>query len=807
MHVIDRYARDVADGRIVAGKYHRLACVRHLRDRERAAAGDPSFPYRFEPDLADRFYRFAAQLRHYKGEWAGTLIKLEEHQRFRLGSVFAWVHVETGLRRYRVAYNEIPRKNGKSLEAAIVALYLTFFDGEAGAEGYCLDESTRVLCADLRWRAIRDLSIGDGLIAFDEYPPAEIRGAFRKLRPATVLALDRIVRPCYRLTFATGRTVIASAEHRWLGPQYAPDRGWIETQRLTIGDRVRDFGEPWRDDDSRDAGYLAGIFDGEGYIFGRGERSGFRIGFAQNPGVVLDHTLDLLHRSGFATSPLSEHGSTQRFSIAGMYQCFRLLGQMRPTRLLDKLPHWYPGRAPSRFGPGYATVVRIEPLGDREVVAIATSTRTLFAEGLYSHNCIATKREQARIVWNDCKRLVLANRALKARIVAFTANLHRNATASKLEPLGADRDSTDGLNPHLVTIDEAHALKNRGMIDVMETAIGARRQPLINWITTAGNDPVSPCGDQHDYACRVLDATHVDETLFAFIAHADADDDPWAVETWRKANPNFGVSVKQDDLENLARKARHMPAASNAFRQKRLNVWVNTLAPWLSMEGWQAGQSDWTLDEMLDEPCWLGIDLSSKIDLTAIALVFPPTDERRAWRIGAYVLTPEATLDERAHRDRAPYREWVDAGFLRTCPGNRIDQDAVRDLVLDACDRFDVRSVGVDPYNAGNLVQLLETGDGLSVIEIAQSMLQMSGPAKDFEADVLDGLIDAGRNPLLAWCASNVVVMNDNKGNIYPVKKRSRGRIDPIVAALFARKLAALDVDTPPAEPPVLVVA
>jgi phage terminase large subunit-like protein len=200
-------------------------------------------------------------------------------------------------------------------------------------------------------------------------------------------------------------------------------------------------------------------------------------------------------------------------------------------------------------------------------------------------------------------------------------------------------------------------------------------------------------------------------------------------------------------------------------------------------------------------------DLSSKIDLTAIALVFPPTDERRAWRIGAYVLTPEATLDERAHRDRAPYREWVDAGFLRTCPGNRIDQDAVRDLVLDACDRFDVRSVGVDPYNAGNLVQLLETGDGLSVIEIAQSMLQMSGPAKDFEADVLDGLIDAGRNPLLAWCASNVVVMNDNKGNIYPVKKRSRGRIDPIVAALFARKLAALDVDTPPAEPPVLVVA
>jgi len=556
MHPIDRYARAVVDGRVVAGTYHRLACARHLRDRARAAAGDPSFPYVFRPALADRFFRFAQQLRHYKGEWAGTLIRLEPYQLFQLGSLFAWVHVETGLRRFRVAYNELPRKNGKSLSAAIVALYVTFFDGEPGSEGYC----------------------------------------------------------------------------------------------------------------------------------------------------------------------------------------------------------------------------------------------------------VATKRDQARIVWNDCKRLVRAHRALRARIVALTANLHHEGTASKLEPLGADRDSTDGLNPQLVTLDEAHALKARGMIDVMETAMGARRQPLINWITTAGNDPVSPCGDQHEYACRVLDQAHTDETLFAFIAHADPDDDPWAEATWRKANPNYGVSVKPDDMENLARKARHMPAAAAAFKQKRLNLWVNTLAPWLSMEGWRAGQSAWTLDDMTGEPCWLGIDLSSKIDLTAIALVFPPTDERRPWRIGAFVLTPEATLEERAHRDRAPYREWVEAGHLLTNPGNRIDQEAVRELVLEARDCFDVRSVGVDPYNAGNLVQLLERDDGLTVVEIGQSMLQMSGPAKDFEADVLDGLVDAGGNPLLGWCASNVVVMHDNKGNIYPVKKRSRGRIDPIIAALLARKLAALELAEPAAAPIDLVV-
>src|SRR4029453_19067456 len=132
---IDAYARDVVGGRATAGKYHRAACARHLRDRQREAT--PEFPYRFDVACAERFFRFAERLKHYKGEWSGQYITLQPYQRFRLGSIFGWKHVDTHLRRFRTAYNEIPRKNGKSLEAAIVALYVTFFDGEAGAEGYC----------------------------------------------------------------------------------------------------------------------------------------------------------------------------------------------------------------------------------------------------------------------------------------------------------------------------------------------------------------------------------------------------------------------------------------------------------------------------------------------------------------------------------------------------------------------------------------------------------------------------------------------------------------------------------------------
>jgi phage terminase large subunit-like protein len=549
---IDAYARAVVAGRVLAGKYHRLACERHLRDRGHRP-GTRAFPYVFDEVRAARFVRFAAKLKHYKGDWAGHPILLEPHQVFRLGSLFAWIHRDTGLRRFRTAYNELPRKNGKSLEAALVALYVTFFDGEAGAEGYC----------------------------------------------------------------------------------------------------------------------------------------------------------------------------------------------------------------------------------------------------------IATKRDQAKIVFNDCKQLVLAS-GLRSRIAVLLANLHRADTASKLEPLGADSDSTDGLNPHLIINDEFHAQKNRAMIDVIETATGARAQPLNFQITTAGTDPVSPCGDQHDYACKVLDRVIVDDTFFAFIAHADPGDDWRAERTWRKANPNYGVSVKPADLRALATKAIHMPSAAAAFQQKRLNLWVNAAVPWLSLDGWRAGQTVWTLDTLRGEPCWIGIDMSSKIDLTAVVLVFRPTATRRAWRIVPWCLTPADTLDERAHRDRAPYQQWLGPS-LRTNPGNRIDQDRVLALVREAATQFEVREIGIDPWNAGNLIKDLADA-GFTPVEIPQTLQQMSAPAKDFEADVLDGLVDAGGDPLMAWCVSNVVVQQDGKDNIYPVKKRSRGRIDPVIAALMGRKLAALDASNA-AEDPVLVFA
>lgn len=570
LNPIDAYAVDVVKGRIPAGKYHRLACARHLRDRKREST--KAFPYRFDLAKAERFFRFASHLRHYKGEWAGSFIVLQPWQQFRLGSVFGWVHVDTGLRRFRTAYNEVPRKNGKSLEAAVVALYVTFFDGEPGGEGYCL----------------------------------------------------------------------------------------------------------------------------------------------------------------------------------------------------------------------------------------------------------ATKRAQAMFVFRDCKQLVSSS-GLKTRLVVRARNIHCVATASKLEPLG--KDPEDGLNPNLINIDEFHKIKQRDTIDVMETATAARRQPLNFQITTAGDNPVSPCGDQHDYAVKILEQVLDDETFFCFIAHADVGlagipDDDWLDErTWIKANPNWNVSIKPDDVRALANKAQHMPSAAAEFKQKRLNIWVNADAPWLSMEGFRKGQSTgkdaWSLEELRGEVCFASVDLSSKIDLAALAFTFPPNPakKRKKWRYVVRHFTPADTLVERGRRDRAPYTLWTQRiipgspawAYLTTNPGNRLDQDVIRAAVTDAkAFGFIVQQIGFDPWNAGTLEQDL-LDDGFDVVEIPQVLKHMSPPSKDFEAEVLDGLVDAGGDPILLWEAANVVVYKDNLDNIKPIKKKSRGRIDGIVAAIMARKLAGLDEGE--AEDPIVVSA
>lgn len=551
---VDAYAVEVVAGRVPAGKYHRLACQRHLRDRARE--GTAGFPYRFDLAIAERFFRFAEKLKHYKGEWAGQLIRLQPHQQFRKGCKYGWVHVETGLRRFRNAYEEIPRKNGKSLEAAVETLYVTFFDGEAGAEGYCA----------------------------------------------------------------------------------------------------------------------------------------------------------------------------------------------------------------------------------------------------------ASKRDQALIVFENCVKLV-ASSGLRTRLKTRASAIYNPVTASKLQPLSSDYNSLDGLNPNMVNLDEMHALKSRGMVDVLETATGSRQQPLINKITTAGDDPVSPCGDEHDYACKVLEGVLVDDTYFAFLAHADPDDDWTLPETAAKANPNYGISVKPDDLAGKVTKAKGIPSAAATYKQKHLNLWVNATAPCLSVEGWRKGQSrdvsaEAWLQELVGETCYVGLDLASKLDLMSLTAVFPPTDRRPRFRWLQYLWTPDETLLERSRTDRAPYEVWRDLGWLRTCPGTRIDHSLVRPVLKELSAKVRIELIGYDPWHADKLIEDIVLLDGFTaeqMVPVPQTFAGLSSACMRVQADCLSGAIDARACPVTAWAVSNVVAQKDGKDNLLFTKGRSRGRIDPVISGTIATALWLKDGAEAPA--------
>ncbi len=247
------------------------------------------------------------------------------------------------------------------------------------AQGCYLGPETRVLCGDLIWRTVGDLSIGDELVAFEGLTSP---GRRRRMQIATVSSWVHVTYPCFRVTFADGRQIVTSSECQWLTD---PSGWWIYTRNLILGRPIRDLGIPWQVEDSWEAGWLGGAFDGEGWTMG-----GWGIGFCQNPGAVLDLAEHLCKKRGYEVRRKADKGrKTKRLFITGIYDTLRFLGECRPVRLLGKSHGWIETRTPVRSrGTARArrysiAVESIEDLGDCDAVAIQTSTETILAEGLF----------------------------------------------------------------------------------------------------------------------------------------------------------------------------------------------------------------------------------------------------------------------------------------------------------------------------------------------------------------------------------------------------------------------------------------
>lgn len=514
-----KYAQDVIDGKIPNCKWVILSCRRFLKDLSRQDTDD--FPYIYDENLADRAVNFMEKMPHTKGKWASDkkLLKLEAWQCFIECNIFGWVHKDTRLRRFRMCFELIPRKNGKSLKMAARGVYLMCADGESGAEIYSGATSEKQ--------------------AYEVYRPAW--------------------------------TMVSK----------------LEALRKHFG--IEQSGNP------------------------------------KNPGT--------------------------------MY------------------------------------------------------------------------------VMRDM---------------------------SKFEPIIGKPG--DGSSPHGAIIDEYHEHDSDHMVDTMQTGMGAREQPLLSIVSTAGSNLGGPCYEMQQDIQRILEGSVIDETVFAIIYGIDPDDAWDTEEALIKANPNYGISVFPEFLMAQLDQARRSPSKQNAYRTKHLNEWVGAKTAWMNMVEWnQRARPEISPDDFRGCPCHISADLSSKKDVTAVDITFLKGDNYYSFK---KFFVPEAALEE-----NEKYMDFFLAGFLETTEGAMIDQERVEEHIKEWSARYSPTDIAFDEWNADYMMTRLAKLK-LEVYKFPFNVKNVSEPMKQLEALVLDGKYFHDGNPVMTWMMGNVSAKEDIRGNIFPNKSR-----------------------------------
>ncbi len=402
----------------------------------------------------------------------------------------------------------------------------------------------------------------------------------------------------------------------------------------------------------------------------------------------------------------------------------------------------------------------------------------------------ATTGEQAREVFDVAREMATREPEFRLR---FGVSVGKNDitvanTASTARALNAEGSTLDGLNVHFAAIDELHAHKTRAVYDVIDTATGARSQPLILMITTAGTDTAGICYEQREYTRKVLEGSHDDESWFGVIYTLD-DGDVWHdPAVWRKSNPNMGVSVYRDKFEAAIRKARATPSALNNTLTKHLNVWVNAAEAWMPGDEWNAcANPELREADFAGRKCWIGLDLAEKRDFAAKAKVFELDDD-------AYALFVKLYLNQVAVQEsgNAKLQGWVHAGYVTENPGNVTDLDVVAEDLRTDCKQHDVQEIAYDPalsrYFATKLV-----AEGLPMVEIRQAPMFYTQPLIQVENLVLERKLQHDGNEAMAWMVSNVVVVVSKiTGLKHPAKESDAKKIDGPIAGLMALGRAML---------------
>lgn len=392
----------------------------------------------------------------------------------------------------------------------------------------------------------------------------------------------------------------------------------------------------------------------------------------------------------------------------------------------------------------------------------------------------AVDREQASICWNAAYKMVEQSKELNSLIQLWKTSIVYEQTASAYKPLSKESKNKDGLSPHCTICDEMHAWVSDDIYNLTTTGMGARRNPLVFSITTAGTDMSLPYYSMRQQYIEILRGIKKQENTFVLIFSPDKEDDWKNPNTWQKASPNLGVSVYPEYMEKEFERAINKGGTVEVnFKTKNLNMWVDAPDVWIRDEKVLRCNHGTAEEDLKGAKCWAGLDLASHVDINALALYFP---ELPVPAVRFYFWIPEGKVKEK--EDRVDYQQWAKEGWIHITPGDVIDIDYMVSDLESILTKYDVKNIAYDPAKSYHgVIQGLQKGGFDELLdEFSQGIQNMSEPTKKVEADITSGAVDLMNNPVIRWMIKNVVIYRDPNDNIKLDKKRAIEKIDGVVA-------------------------
>lgn len=402
---------------------------------------------------------------------------------------------------------------------------------------------------------------------------------------------------------------------------------------------------------------------------------------------------------------------------------------------------------------------------------------------------IATKKDQAKVVWEEAKRMVKKSPALNKRIRCLVGGMYYDATESFFKALASDSNSLDGLNAHFVIADEVHAWKDKNLLDVMYDSMSAREQPMLLETSTMGTIRESVFDSEYEYFTDIIDGYEgksqtVDETVLPVIYELDNPNEWQDEKKWYKANPGLGTIKNIKDLRDKVNRAKNNPSELVNLLCKDFNIRQNEQDKWITFDI-ANNEETYNIEDLFDNYAVGGVDLSSTTDLTCATLLIVKGGKK--YVIQQYFIASDR-LEFKIKDDKIPYDKWEQRGLVTVCEGAKVDYSKVTEWFLKMKEEYEIVPilVGYDPWNSNYWVDEMITNK-FKMLEVRQGAKTMSNPMKQLEADLIEKNVNYNNNPILKWCLCNTAVKVDDNENIRPVKgQKQRARIDGTVSLIIA---------------------